>query len=86
LAAPSADGILWITEDSVGKKSVFDLPVDHPALRSTGTEFNNWKKTEFFLGHERALGKRREDKILDEEVDEYLAKKGFLLRNRLVCT
>ncbi len=67
-AVHSADGVLWVTVDATGKKAVFDLPTDHPALRATGDEFENWKRTEFFVGQERiSRAQREKDKALGEK-------------------
>jgi hypothetical protein len=83
-AAPiSADGVLWITKDAAGKTFVANIPMDHPALKATGAESAKWKKTEFFLAQERSAARRLEDKILDQEVEKYAAKKVSLLRR--VC-
>ncbi len=51
------EGVVWITEDAKGRKAVFEVPNDHPALRATGKDSEMWTKTELFLEFERRLAK-----------------------------
>ena len=46
------DGAVWVTTDSKGRKAVFDLPKDHPAIKATGKEAKLWAKTEFLKEEE----------------------------------
>jgi hypothetical protein len=61
-AIDTADGARWITHDAKGRKAVFEVPEDHPALKATGKKAKLWARTAFFMEFERRLAKKLNDK------------------------
>ncbi len=57
--ATANSGRIWVTQDSTGKRAVFILPDDHPALKATGLEAEQWRNTEFFLKYKQQFKEAR---------------------------
>ena len=54
------NAVVWITADSLGRKTAFDIAADHPAMQAQGTEARLWTQTEYFLKEEKELNQPRQ--------------------------
>ncbi len=61
------EGVTWITKDAKGRRAIFEVPNDHPALKATGKYSEAWTRTEFFLDFERRLAANLRGRRLDKE-------------------
>jgi hypothetical protein len=61
------EGVTWITKDAKGRRAIFEVPNDHPALKATGKKAEAWTRTEFFLDFERRLAANLRGSRLDKE-------------------